>query len=65
VSIATADDGAVAPSARHLHSAVVSPDGESMVVVGGYSGSVNFSDAFRFHFGAPHTHWTYVISLGN
>jgi hypothetical protein len=49
--VSVSADGAV-PSARHLHSAVVSPDGESMVVVGGFSGSVNFSDAFRFHFGA-------------
>ncbi|ELR21035.1 Leucinezipper-like transcriptional regulator 1 (LZTR-1), putative [Acanthamoeba castellanii str. Neff] len=52
--VSAAGDGAVeGPSARHLHSAVVSPDGESMVVVGGFSGSgsVNFADAWSFHFG--------------
>jgi hypothetical protein len=52
--VSAAGDGAVeGPSARHLHSAVVSPDGENMVVVGGFSGSgsVNFADAWSFHFG--------------
>jgi hypothetical protein len=38
-----------------MHSAVVSPDGEGMVVVGGSRGSgplqVFFADAWIFHFG--------------